>query len=447
MIAACPRGSVGVSSSHSHPLGFVPGGLLRYSGPGSAIDCAPSERSTTMAIALAQGDPEATRWRPSTRDRAASARSSYAGRDELRRLHLAIMSMGSELDFESVLNRFVEAAVELVGARYGAVGVFDEDRSRFTQFAIAGVDRESETVRGELPQELVTMGVSLNSSLPLRLIDRHAIPGDVALPTGVPVGSTLLVAPVFVGGNPFGNVYLTEKCNGETYTDIDQEVVVALVAAAGLAIEKARLHERLSRIDVIEDRERIARDLHDTVIQRVFATGLLLQSTLRLVDSDPEISNRIDQAIDELDQVVSEVRTTVFELHVAAASHGGMRRQLLQLGDEMSSALGFRPTFQFDGPVDTLTTDEVAPHLLAAVGEALVNIAKHAHSPNASVLVTATGTSLCALVDDDGVGPGNPRSGGQGLANLTNRAGLHGGTSSLEARPAGGSRLRWQIAI
>lgn len=375
-----------------------------------------------------------------------STSAAHADNDQLRRLHLAVMSMGSDLDLSLVLHRIVEAAVELVDARYGAIGVLDDDRTLLTDFITAGLTPEVEAQIGARPKGHGILGLTIIDPEPLRLDDLNLHPDRFGFPVGHPSMRTFLGVPVLVGGDPYGNLYLTDKRNGQPFTDIDQELAVALAAAAGMAIEKARLHARLRRSDVVEDRDRIARDLHDTVVQRLFATGLTLHSALRFVDGNAEVAGRIEQAIDELDRVVREVRTTVFELHTAVGADGGIRRKLLQLGDELSNALGFRPSFEFDGPVDACVTDEVAPHLLAAVGEALANVARHARSLTASVLVQADGRSLCATIDDEGIGPGGLRVGGHGLSNLARRANDLGGTSTLEPRPGGGSRLRWQIA-
>lgn len=229
--------------------------------------------------------------------------------------------------------------------------------------------------------------------------------------------------------------------------DLETGLRRVVEAATAIALQQAQLHDRSRRTDLAVDRDRIARDLHDTVVQHLFATGLTLQTALQLGDGTAEVTDRIEHAIGELDHVIREIRSTVFELHLAIAADGGVRRKLLELGDELSSALGFQPSFEFQGPVDELIPDQAAAHLLAAVGEALANVARHARSPSASVLVTVDGHSLCTLVDDEGIGPGDLRIGGHGLTNLAHRAGELGGTCTLEKRPGGGSRLRWQITV
>ena len=367
---------------------------------------------------------EATDSEPSRREPIGPA--AHASNDQLRRLHLAVMSMASSLELEIVLHRIVQAAIELIDARDGALRVFEGDRNLLTD--VLSVDGEAG-----------------GDASALRLDDLNAHPDRYGFGIDDPPITTVLGVPVLVAGEAYGDLYLTDKRNGEPFTDIDEELSMALAAAAGMAIERARLHARLRRIDLDEDRGRIARDLHDTVVQRVFATGMSLHSALRLVEASPEATDRIDEAIGELDKVVRDLRTTVFELQDAVGSGGGIRHQLLQLGDELTNALGFRPSFEFEGPVDAHVTDAIGPHLLAAVGEALANVARYARSLTASVLVKTDGRSLCALIDAEGIGPGSLRIGGHGLSNLARRANDLGGSSTLEPRPGGGCRLRWQI--
>ena len=148
--------------------------------------------------------------------------------------------------------------------------------------------------------------------------------------------------PVRVRDQVFGNLYLTDKTTAEVFTDVDEELVVALAAAAGVAIENARLHMRVRELALLEDRERIARDLHDTVIQRLFATGLRLQGAVRLADARrwPSAS---PQAVDDLDLTVKQIRTAIFGLEASRRAAGGLRQRVLALTAEAAGPLGFDP--------------------------------------------------------------------------------------------------------
>jgi signal transduction histidine kinase len=227
---------------------------------------------------------------------------------------------------------------------------------------------------------------------------------------------------------------------------VDQELVEGLAAAAGIAIENARLLQRARDLDIAHERERIARDLHDTVIQRLFATGLSLQSAARLAEQH-EVEERIQQAVDELDVTVREVRSSIFELNPPPSASNALRRQLLGIGDEFHDALGFAPTFRFEGPVDSGVPDDLLPHVLSVVREGLANIAKHSGSDTAEVQVAVGHGEVVVVLADAGRGLGEARPGGNGLANLRARADEAGGTFTVDAREGGGTVVRWRAPI
>ena len=370
-----------------------------------------------------------------------------AGPQELRRLLAAVVAVGSDLDLEVILRRIVDAAVELVQASYGALGVLNPERTNLSAFVTVGLDPDTEAAIGPRPKGHGILGLLIVDPRPIRLPDLGAHPDSFGFPPNHPPMTSFLGVPIFVGGLAYGNLYLTDKAGGGSFTDIDEELAVALAVAAGTAIEKARLHARVRELDVIADRDRIARDLHDTVIQRLFATGLALQGAARLAGPLPEVADRIQQAVDELDLVVRQVRSSIFELHAAETSSHGVRRQLLALGDELTGALGYAPTFQFEGPIDAAVDEVVGGHLLAVVGEALANVARHASSPVARVHVQVADGLLTATVEDEGVGLGPRRPGGHGIENLEHRAHDLGGHAAVEARAAGGTRVRWSVPV
>ena len=162
---------------------------------------------------------------------------------------------------------------------------------------------------------------------PLRLPDLREHPDSFGFPPHHPPMRSFLGVPIRVRDEVFGNLYLTDKTIGEVFTDVDEELVVGLAAAAGVAIENARLHARVQEFALVEDRERIARDLHDTVIQRLFATGLSLQGTARLVRTDADAAvTRIEAAVDDLDLTVKHIRSAIFKLESSRLASGdGLR--------------------------------------------------------------------------------------------------------------------------
>jgi signal transduction histidine kinase len=374
--------------------------------------------------------------------------TEVAGVKQLRRLLEAVTALGSELSLPIMLRRIVEIATDLVDARYGALGVLDRSGTRLAEFISVGIDDEGIAAIGHLPEGHGILGKLIVDNRPLRLADLTLHPDRYGFPPNHPPMTSFLGVPIWVRGEVFGNLYLTEKSDGEVFTDVDEELVVGLASAAGVAIENTRLHERVREIRVLEDRERIARDLHDTVIQRLFATGLVLQGATRLVEV-PEVSERIQHAVDDLDVTVRHIRSVIFELQPIAAGQQSVRRDLLTVATEQTRGLGFEPVARFDGPVDTVVDDRVAEDLVNVLREALSNVARHARATRVEIDVLATNDHVEVALTDDGVGIGdNPPARGRGLGNMRERAARRGGSLTLSAAPGGqGTRLVWRVPV
>jgi signal transduction histidine kinase len=368
-----------------------------------------------------------------------------AGPRSLRQLLDAVMTVGSDLDLASVLRHIVESAVELVDAQYGALGVLDETGTSLAEFITVGIDEPARRLIGPLPKGHGILGLLIREPHPIRLPDLREHPDSYGFPPNHPAMKSFLGVPVRVRDQVFGNLYLTDKTTAEVFTDIDEELVIGLAAAAGVAIENARLHLRVRELALLEDRERIARDLHDTVIQRLFATGLRLQGAARLAQR-PEVADRILQAVDDLDLTVKHIRTAIFGLEASRrAANAGLRQRVLSLASESAGALGFEPHILFDGQLDTVAEDR-ALELLAVLREALTNVARHAGAGRVDVEVTANGDLVLRVVDD-GRGLGQRRPGGKGLANMEARAARLGG--SLLAKPGqeAGTVVEWRVPL
>jgi signal transduction histidine kinase len=373
--------------------------------------------------------------------------SEVAGPRRLRELLDAVLALTSDVDAPSVLRRIVEAAVELVDARYGALGVLDDSGTRLAQFITVGIDDDTHALIGALPEGHGLLGSLIVDAKPLRLPDLREHPDSFGFPPHHPPMRSFLGVPIRVRAEVFGNLYLTDKTSAEAFTDVDEELVVGLAAAAGIAIENARLHSRVQQFALVEDRERIARDLHDTVIQRLFATGLSLQGTLRLVRTDADATEtRIEAAVDDLDLTVKHIRSAIFELEASRVSRaGGVRERVLGLGREAAAALGFEPRCLFEGPVDSAVDEDLAGDLLATLREALSNIARHAHATRADVEIVVTDQVIVRVVDD-GIGPPAPDTRrGHGLKNMDARAARHGGRFEVRAGLPAGTVLEWRV--
>jgi signal transduction histidine kinase len=327
--------------------------------------------------------------------------------------------------------------------------VLDESGTRLAEFVTAGLSDEQIRAIGPRPKGHGVLGVLILEPKPIRLPDVHEHPDSYGFPPNHPPMRSFLGVPIKVRDRVFGNLYLTDKRDDDVFTEADEELVVALAAAAGVAIDNARLHAQVAELVILEDRERIARDLHDTVIQRLFATGLILQGAQRLVQVT-EVGTRIQESIDSIDEVIRDIRTTVFELQSGQSAGGSLRQELARVCAEAARPLGFEPRLTFEGPIDTLVPTEVAAHLVVVLREALANVARHAHATRLDVRVSVDGATgeLALEVVDNGVGLAPDRmAAGYGLRNMATRAGELGGGLTMEPASPVGTAIRWVVPI
>ncbi|MDX6347745.1 MAG: hypothetical protein QOF84_2535 [Streptomyces sp.] len=537
-------------------------------------------------------------------------------RDRVHSLLEAVLSVGRELDLAQVLQRIVEAAVVLVDAEYGALGVIDEEQAqRLSQFLPVGMAEEQIKAIGPLPSGHGILGELIRHPEPLRLEEIAEHSASYGFPANHPPMHSFLGVPIRVRDQVFGNIYLTEKRGSKEFDGEDESVLSTLAVAAGVAIENARLYEEsqlrrrwleanaaitsslLSGVDgtrvlelivdhargilaadlgvlavpvdgsddlqvalatgidaeshrglvlpregsfvgaamlasetitsaevakdpratagpprwqglgpavavpmvtgggvrgvlllarlegaaaftqaeaapllgfagqaavameladrrrdaeqiaLYEDRDRIARDLHDLAIQRLFATGMTLQSAVRFVQH-PEASERLLRAVDDLDETIKIIRSTIFGLrsHENGPAVQGLRVRTVRVIEGAVPTLGFTPSLRMEGLIDTDVPGSVREHVVAVLGEALANVARHARAGAADVSLVVRSGELTLTVADSGVGirDGGVRS---GLRNLAERAEQLGGELTLDAPSGGGTRLVWRVPL
>jgi len=366
---------------------------------------------------------------------------------KLRRVLEATLLIEANLELPEVLRHVIEEACSMTGARYGALGVLDEEKRALSEFVTVGLSVEEEDQIGPRPTGRGVLGLLIADPRPLRIheIGRH--PESFGFPAGHPPMTSFLGVPIKVRDEVYGNLYLAEKVGWTEFTLDDEALVGALSLAAGIAIENARLHDRVRRSAVYEDRDRVARDLHDTVIQRLFALGLTLQGmAARLPDP---AANQLGVAVSEIDRVIAQVRSTIYELGMGDESRG-IRDDISNLVRQLHEVVGFEVALTFTGPLDASIDDRVLEHVLATIREALTNIGKHAHATQASVSMEVDGASCILTITDDGIGLTEaPASagGGLGLPNLRRRAEKLHGTLSVDSPPGGGTVLTWKVPI
>jgi len=242
-----------------------------------------------------------------------------------------------------------------------------------------------------------------------------------------------------------GVLVAVRRQDGDPFQPTEVPLLTSFAEQATLALELGEKNRAQRQLDVFSDRDRIARDLHDHVIQRLFVTGLQLQSTLRR-SGDPAVQRRIQRAVDELDQTVREIRTSIFDLHTTGeGSEGGLRRRLLDAAAEAAEGRGISPSVRIAGAVDTLVPTDVGVHAVAVVREAVSNAARHARA-SAITLTVEAGEDLLIDVVDDGVGI-DPDTSRSGLRNLQERAGECHGEFLVRPEPHGGTLLRWRVPL
>lgn len=518
------------------------------------------------------------------RSRAGSAR---AAQDRLSALLDAVVAISSDLELAAVLHRIVESACHLVDAQYGALGVLGPEGEELVEFVTHGVTEEERAAIGPLPHGRGLLGLIIRSPRPQRVDRISDHPDSYGFPPNHPPMTSFLGAPVRIRDEVFGNLYLTDKRSTATFSTDDEVIVTALAAAAGVAIDNARLYHRSrthqlwgeatrdlvsamlqgapeadvladtaqrvlrmtaaracliiepggpdlvvaaaagddvpapgtivneprwraalagraesagagpdaeiliplvvggapavgllairgmpaepggrsaplddfgqrlavgltaaasqreqARVSLLEDRDRIARDMHDHVIQRLFATGLSLQSASRMT-REPAVRDRIETAVDEVDAVIKDIRHTIFALHRAPGSRS-LTAEISTICEAAVVTLGFAPSLTVHGnPADV--PEQVAADLLAVVREGLSNTARHAHATAVSVVVeVAAGVEVTVHDDGRGVPEDAARS---GLDNLARRAATRGGRFTLDSVGGAGTTLVWSVPL
>jgi len=344
-----------------------------------------------------------------------------------------------EVDRSAALRLVAARAREVAGADLTMVLLCGDDADRLT-VEVADGPAGAALVGMQLPVE----GSELATVLEERGLAVASDLSEVAdWPVPVASGSALLV-PLAAERGPLGVLVVAYEPSSISFTgDPDVALVQTFAGQAALALERSRAQEEREQLAVLGDRERIARDLHDVVIQRLFGAGMQLQSTIHSANR-PDVAARINRVVDDLDTTIRDIRGAIFELRQPAS--GALRAEIRAVVDEARAALGFRPELVLDGPVDSAVPDQVGLTLLAVLREALSNAARHARASSVRVTVRAAGGSLQLEVVDDGVGPAGIRPTG-GLLNLRKRAEDLGGTFEVEpASSTGtGTLLRWTV--
>jgi len=354
----------------------------------------------------------------------------------------AVRGISGVLDVEEVLQLIVDRVRDLVGAQYAALGLVDENRE-ITEFITSGISDEQRQAIGHLPRGRGLLGLIIRENRSYRIPEIAAHPESYGFPPNHPPMQSFLGVPITVREEVVGRLYLTNKQGAAEFSATDQALVETFARHAGIAIDSARLHDQVRRLAVFDERDRISRDLHDSIIQSIYAVTLSLDDVPELVEESPsEAKERVDAAIDTLHGVIRDIRNFIFGLRPLLLDSGNLQEGLGVLADEMRRNTAI--SIKVDTDLDEELPIPVVSELLAIAREALANIARHSEARNAAIEVSLDDGFVRLSVSDDGRGlsPGKPPSRGHhGLGNMRARAEALGGTFAVNGEPDNGTRI------
>ncbi len=365
-------------------------------------------------------------------------------------LDAATRAIAEELSVDGVLQLIVDRVRPLVGARYAALGIVDA-LGRIERFITSGISAEERELIGDLPRGHGLLGLLIRENKSMRIADIGADPHRHGFPPNHPPMTSFLGSPITVKGRTVGNLYLTDKQDAREFDDDDQQVVEVFALHAGIAIENARLHEEIQRLVIVDERERIGKDLHDGVIQNLYAVGLSLEDVPQLmIDAPDEASARVERAIDALHHTIRDIRNFIFGLQPELLGGTTLLGGAATLVDEsrQQSTIDFRLLLTAS---DLIEPDQaVTQDILAILSEALANVARHSHAGHADITVRTDAEMVVLEVVDDGVGfngAGRSSLGHQGMRNMRERAARVGGALAITSAPGAGSRVTLSVPM
>jgi signal transduction histidine kinase len=373
-----------------------------------------------------------------------------AGRDAsaFRTLSDVVLTIAAEREVEPVLKKIVDAARELGDATYAALGVPDR-AGAFDRFITSGMSDELIAAMGPLPRTHGLLGAMLESPKPYRTGDVRADPRFRGWwPRAHPQMRSFLGVPILSRGAIIGAIYLTDKVGTEAFSEEDEKLIVLLAAHAAIAIENARLHERSRELTILEERNRLARELHDAVAQRLFGVVLAAESAGELLARDAGAAGEQVERVGELARgAMEELRSVVFELRPATLEAEGLAGVLRQHVDVLRRVSG-RAIELRAGAVPELEAGAAA-EVLRIAQEALNNALRHADAERIEVRLEDGDGRVVLSVADDGmgfdVGAGETRGRSLGLTSMEERAAALGGRLAIASRPGEGTTVRLEV--
>jgi signal transduction histidine kinase len=384
--------------------------------------------------------------RPSSIQGAAPAGTGGSAPDAraLAAVDEAARAISSVLGIEEVLQLIVDRVRGLVDASYAALGIVGID-GLIERFITAGIDPHQRKAIGALPAGRGLLGLIIREGRSYRIPSIADHPDSSGFPPNHPPMTSFLGVPVVAHGVSFGNLYLTDKRGAAEFSVSDQRLVELFARHAGIAIDNARLHAQAGRLAVVEERDRIGRDLHDGIIQSLYAVGLSLEDVPDLMTEAPvEAAERVDTAIESINLAIRDIRNFIYGLRPEAVDGTQVVAGLAALAEEVRHGGLVDVIAQLDPAADPGLDAEAGSELLNLVREGLSNAVRHGQARRISIELSAGAGGSTLVIADDGVGFDPARhvgAGHHGLANMEARASAIGGTLDIRSAPGDGTTL------
>ena len=363
----------------------------------------------------------------------------------LEALNSAALTLAAEHSLDKVLQKIVDVARELAQARYAAIGVPGPD-GRLSEFVVSGMSDDEVAAIKNRPTGRGILGLLLDEPQVLILDDLTQHPEAAGFPPNHPPMTSFLGASVIARGVLLGNLYLTDKIGADKFTEQDAWLIQSLAAHAAIAIENTQLLDRVRRVAVLEERERIGMDLHDGIIQSIYAVGLSLELGRMIAEEDPEeAKEHITTAIKGLDSIIRDIRSYIMDLQPGRIHDEPLAVALGRLVREFRANTLVQVNVDIPVDIDAGIADNCRLALFHITQEALANVAKHAHASAVSVELGRLHDRVVLNIHDDGGGFDSEKIGGipgHGLSNMAVRCRSLGGELTVSSEPGKGTHVR-----
>ena len=362
---------------------------------------------------------------------------------QLKALNQAALAITGELALHKVLQQIVDSVREMTGAQYAALGVPNAE-GFLDEFIYSGMSPEDASHIPHLPHGLGLLGAIIQEKKTIRLPALQDDPRSIGFPEGHPPMVPFIGVPIMAGNEMLGNLYLTNKQTSDEFTAVDQELIERFAVHAAVAIQNARLYEEVGRLAIIEERTRIGMDLHDGIIQSIYAVGLMLESTkLSLSDEATEANQLLDQSIAGLNDTIRDIRNYILDLR-PRRFEGDLEQGLARLVREFQANTMITVTMDVEPESLNTLPFSVARTIFAVTQEALANIARHARATSVVLTLKRVEMAVTLVIMDNGRGfdpLAKSHTIGHGLSNMQTRAKSLNGTFKIESALGQGATI------